>query len=60
MKKFFAILAIVALASCGGSETAPATNDSPAAEVTAPVDSPAVAPVDSPAVAPVDTPAVKN
>ncbi len=39
MKKFFAILAIVALASCGGSETAPAADttavETPAADTAA-------------------------
>ena len=31
MKKFFAILAIVALASCGGAEEAPAAEEGEAA-----------------------------
>lgn len=41
MKKFFAILAIVALASCGGSETAPAADttavEAPMVDTAAPV-----------------------
>ena len=51
MKKFFAILAIVALASCGGASETPAA-DTTAVEA-APVDTMA-APVDTMA-APVDT-----
>ena len=41
MKKFFAILAIVALASCGGASEAPAADttvvEAPAMDTTAPV-----------------------
>lgn len=41
MKKFFAILAIVALASCGGAEEAPAADttavEAPAVDTAAPV-----------------------
>ena len=52
MKKFFAILAIVALASCGGSETAPAADttavEAPAVDTAAPV-------VDTTAAPAVDT-----
>lgn len=47
MKKFFAILAIVALASCGGSESAPAEDttavEAPAVDTTAVVDTTAAA-----------------
>lgn len=59
MKKFFAILAIVALASCGGSETAPAADTTaveaaPVDTMAAPVDTTAVA-VDTTAAAPAET-----
>ena len=52
MKKFFAILAIVALASCGGSETAPAADTT---AVEAPAVDTAAAVVDTTAAAAVDT-----
>ena len=49
MKKFFAILAIVALASCGGSETAPAADttavEAPAVDTAAAVVDTTAAPV---------------
>jgi len=49
MKKFFAILAIVALASCGGSSEAPAADTTAVAvDTTAAVDTAAV--VDTTAV----------
>ena len=54
MKKFFAILAIVALASCGGSETAPATEDTSAAPVVT-EDTSAAATQDTTAAATQDT-----
>jgi hypothetical protein len=54
MKKFFAILAIVALASCGGSETAPAADttavEAPMVDTTVVVDTTAAA-VDTTAAA---------
>lgn len=51
MKKFFAILAIVALASCGGSETAPA-EDTTAVEAPMVDTAAAVADTTAPAEAP--------
>ena len=51
MKKVFAILAIVALASCGGSESAAPAVDSTAVDTAAVVDSAAAATVDSAAAA---------
>ena len=53
MKKLFVVIAMAALASCGGSET-PAPVDSPAA----PIDTPVVAQPDSAATQP-DSAAVK-
>jgi len=59
MKKFFAILAIVALASCGGSETAPAADttavEAPAVDTAAVVDTTAVAADTTAAAAPAET-----
>lgn len=53
MKKVFAILAIVALASCGGSQETPAADTTAvAADTAAAVDT---AHVDSAAAAPADT-----
>jgi hypothetical protein len=58
MKKFFAILAIVALASCGGSETAPAADttavEAPAVDTAAVVDTTVVAADTTAAAAPVE------
>ena len=59
MKKFFAILAIVALASCGGSETAPAADttavEAPMVDTAAPVvDTTVVAADTTAAAAPVE------
>ena len=57
MKKFFAILAIVALASCGGSETAPAADttavEAPAVDTAVVVDTTAAA-ADTTAAAPAE------
>ena len=57
MKKFFAILAIVALASCGGASEAPAADttvvEAPAMDTTAPaIDT--TAPAMDPAAAPTE------
>ena len=52
MKKVFAILAIAALASCGGSQETPAADTTAVAADTAAVDT---AHVDSAAAAPADT-----
>jgi len=58
MKKFFAILAIVALASCGGSETAPAADttavEAPAVDPAAVVDTTAAAADTTAAAAPAE------
>ncbi|MEY3059635.1 MAG: hypothetical protein RL000_987 [Bacteroidota bacterium] len=58
MKKFFAILAIVALASCGGSETAPAADttavEAPAVDTAAVVDTTAAAADTTAAAAPAE------
>ena len=58
MKKFFAILAIVALASCGGSETAPAADttavEAPMVDTAAVVDTTVVAADTTAAAAPVE------
>ena len=61
MKKVFAIMAIVALASCGGSESAAPAADTTAvdtAAVVAPVDTAAAA-VDTAAAPAADTAAAK-
>ncbi len=59
MKKFFAILAIVALASCGGSETAPAADttavEAPAVDTAAPVVDTTVVADTTAAAAPAET-----
>jgi hypothetical protein len=58
MKKFFAILAIVALASCGGASETPAADttvvEAPAMDTTAPAMDTTAPVVDTTAVAPTE------